>query len=128
MTTSPPIGWPLLPLPDADGTLNWPTLEQSVAQQIRVILQTRPGEQLMAPLWGAGLENFLHQPNTLATQRSIRDLITGSLGRWESRITVDDVTVAAVPDDATRLRINISYRLRLTGVLRQTGLTIDLGA
>ncbi len=128
MITSPPIGWPLLPLPDADGTLNWPSLEQSVAQQIRVILQTRPGEQLMRPQWGAGLENFLHQPNTLATQRSIRDLITSSLGRWEPRILVDDVSVASVPNDATRVRVNISYRLRLTGAARLTGLTIDLGA
>ncbi len=128
MTTFPPIGWPLLPLPDADGTLNWPTLEQSVAQQIRVILQTRPGEQLMRPTWGAGLENFLHQPNTLATQRSIHDSITSSLARWEPRIIVDNVAVASLPNDATRVRVNISYRLRLTGATRQTGLTIDLGA
>ena len=58
MNPAPLLGWPLLPLPDANGQVHWPSLEQSVAQQIRVILQTRPGEQLMRPTYGAGLENF----------------------------------------------------------------------
>jgi hypothetical protein len=60
MTSSAPIGWPLLPLPDADGRLSWPPLEQSVAWQIRVVLLTQPGEQLMRPEYGAGIERFLH--------------------------------------------------------------------
>jgi len=128
MTPSLPLGWPLLPLPDADGRLAWPTLEQSVAQQIRVILQTRPGEQLMRPQWGAGLENFLHEPNTLATHRSIRDRIVSTLGRWEQRILVDDVAVSPVAGDPTRVRVELAYRLRLTGAVRRTGLTLDLGA
>ena len=128
MTPSPPLGWPLLPLPDEHGQLAWPTLEQSVAQQIRVILQTRPGEQLMRPQWGAGLENFLHEPNTLATHRALRDRIVTSLGRWEPRILVDNVTVGPVADDPTRVRVDLAYRLRLTGAVRRTGLTLDLGA
>ena len=57
MIAAPPLGWPLLPLPDEHGQLSWPALEQSVAQQIRVILQTRPGAQLMRPAWGAGATN-----------------------------------------------------------------------
>ncbi|MHB9006438.1 MAG: GPW/gp25 family protein, partial [Limisphaerales bacterium] len=88
MNPAPPLGWPLLPLPDEGGHLRWPTLEQSVAQQIRVVLQTRPGEQLMRPDWGAGLENFLHEPNTLTTHRRLRDLVASSLGRWERRLIV----------------------------------------
>ncbi len=128
MTPALLIGWPLLPLPDATGSLDWPTLELSVAQQIRVILQTRPGEQLMRPQWGAGLENFLQQPNTLATQKSIQDTITTSLALWEKRIVVDDVAVATVPADPTQVRVQISYRIRLTGVSQSLGLTIDLGA
>ena len=68
----PPIGWPLLPQPDETGSLAYPTLEQSVRDQIRIILLTRPGEQLMRPEFGAGLENYVHEPNTLATRRRIR--------------------------------------------------------
>lgn len=68
----PLIGWPLLPLPDAHGRLNYPTLDQSVRQSIEVILRTRPGEQLMRPDFGAGLAAFLHEPNVLTTRRRIR--------------------------------------------------------
>ncbi len=128
MSTLPPIGWPLLPLPDEGGQLNWPTLEQSVAQQIRVILQTRPGEQLMRPSWGAGLENFLHEPNTLTTHRRIRDLVGSSLARWEQRIIVDDIAVAAPPDQPGQVRVEIAYRLRRTGASSRLGLTLELGA
>ena len=46
----PRIGWPLLPVPNENGELEYPTLEESVRQQIRVLLSTRPGEQLMGPI------------------------------------------------------------------------------
>jgi hypothetical protein len=122
------IGWPLLPLPDEAGQLNWPALEQSVAQQIRVILQTRPGEQLMRPDWGAGLENFLHEPNTITTHRRIRDLVGSSLSRWEQRIIVDDIAVFQPPDRPGQVRVEIAYRLRRTGASSRLGLTLALGA
>jgi phage baseplate assembly protein W len=106
----------------------WPTLEQSVAQQIRVILQTRPGEQLMRPGYGAGLENFLHESNTLTTHRRIRDLVATSLARWEQRILVDDIAVFAPNGQPGQVRVEIAYRLRRTGAASRLGLTLDLGA
>jgi hypothetical protein len=80
---SPLIGWPLLPLPDSEGCLNYPSLEESVRQSIRVILITRPGEQLMRPTFGAGLEVFLHDQNTLTTGSG--DGIARALGEANQR-------------------------------------------
>ncbi|HEY6168304.1 MAG TPA: GPW/gp25 family protein [Verrucomicrobiae bacterium] len=128
MIPAPPIGWPLLPSPDDDGQLAWPALERSVADQIRVILLTRPGEQLMRPGFGAGLENFLHEPNTLNTRRRIHDLILSALKRWEKRILLDDVAVNEVRGEPARVRVEICYRLRRTGAAGRTGITLDLGA
>jgi len=121
-----PIGWPLFPMPDSTGRLSYPTLEESVRQSVQIILRTRPGEQLMRPLFGAGLENYLHEQNTLTTRRSIRDAITESLARLEPRITVNRVEVAEVPDEPTRIRIEIAYQLRRTGAIQRVGLTMDL--
>lgn len=128
MTGSVLRGWPLLPLPDADGNLQYPTLEESVRQTIRVILSTRPGEQLMRPEFGAGLDQFLHEHNTHTTRRRIRDLVVESLKRWEPRITVARVEVQEVPETPTRLRVEIAYQLRRTGLRQQMGLTMELEA
>lgn len=120
------IGWPLMPLPDARGTLNYPTLEESVRESIQVILRTRPGEQLMRPRFGGGLERFVNEQNTIATRRKIRELITDALGRWEPRIILDRVEVTEHPDRPTHVRVVIGYRLRRTGAVEQIGLSMNL--
>lgn len=122
------VGWPLLPLPNANGELHYPTLEQSVRQSIRVILSTRPGEQLMRPRFGAGLQRMLHEPNTLTTRRRIRDLVQAALAEAERRIVVERVDVDAVADYPSQIRVQIAYRLVRTGVAQQLGLTLDLEA
>ncbi|HEX8774572.1 MAG TPA: GPW/gp25 family protein [Pyrinomonadaceae bacterium] len=122
------INWPLLPYPDATGQLSYPTLEESVRQSIRIILQTRPSEQLMRPLFGAGLENYVHEQNTLLTRRRITDLIKESLNRWERRIILNRVDVNEVPGQPTRLRVEIGYQLKRTGVVQRLGLVMELEA
>lgn len=130
MTTParPLVGFPLLPVPDERGELHFPTLETSVRQSIEVILRTRPGEQLMRPEFGAGLEEFAGEPNALLTRRRIRDLVAGSLGRWEPRIDVERIDVLEVDDAPSHVRVEIVYRLRRTGAVQGLGLTLDLGA
>lgn len=128
ITPPPPIGWPLLPVPDARGEVHYPGLEQSIRESIQIVLRTRPGEQLMRPQFGAGLEDFLHQPNTLATRRRVRDLVQQSLERWEDRILLDRIEVWEVPEQPARIRVEIAYRLRRTGASQQLALTMDLRA
>jgi uncharacterized protein len=123
-----PVGWPLLPVPDANGQLNYPTLQESIRQSVRVILRTRPGEQLMRPRFGGGLQSFLNEPNDLTTRRRIYDLITESLDRWERRILVDRVDVLEVPGFPSRLRVEIVYRIRRTGASQRLGVTMDIGS
>jgi hypothetical protein len=122
----PLIGWPLLPKPDTQGEMHYPTLAESVRQTIEAILRTRPGEQLMRPTFGGGLANYLHEPNTLTTQRRIREAIMASLGDFENRIMIDRVEVSDVPDEPTHIRIELAYRLRRTGTTQQLGLTMML--
>ncbi|HEU0015685.1 MAG TPA: GPW/gp25 family protein [Longimicrobium sp.] len=123
-----PRGWPLLPVPDDAGELRYPDLDESVRQQIRVILTTRPGEQLMRPDYGAGLDDYAHEPNTLTTRRRIRDAVHGALGRWEPRILLDRVEVWEVDDRPGEVRVEIGYRLRRTGAARKLGVVLELAA
>ncbi len=123
---APPIGWPLFALPNDNGMLDYPNLEDSVRQLIRVILSTRPGEQLMRPDFGGGLDTLLNEPNTLATRGRIRDLVQDTLARWEPRILLDRVDVLEVPLEPSHVRVEIAYRLARTGAPATLGVTVQL--
>lgn len=124
---APPIGWPLLPVPDALGEIAYPSaLADSVRQQLQVILSTRPGEQLMRPEFGAGLTDFLGEPDTVTTRQRIYDRVTGAIAQWEPRVEVDRVEVDDVPERPGWLRIEIGYRLRRTGEVRTLGMNLEL--
>lgn len=123
---STPVNWPLLGVPDSEGRLHYPSLAESVRQSIKIILQTRPGERLMRPGYGGGIERYLHEPNTLTTRRQIRDLITTSLERWEPRILMDRVDVWEVEERPDTVRIEIVYRLRRNNSSQQMGITLEL--
>ena len=121
-----PISWPFLPVPQ-DGKLAYTTLEQSVRDSIRIILTTRPGEQLMEPLFGAGLQNFLNQGNTVAVRREIQAAILENLQTYETRIAVDTVEVETVPDAPSQLHVQIFYRLLRTNAPQQIGVSMKGG-
>ena len=123
---SAPIGWPLLSTPDEAGRLRWPSLEDSIQQNIKVILQTRPGEQLMRPTYGAGLQDYIGQPDTTTTRRRLADAVQGSLSRYESRILVEGVDVDDDPAAPGWVRVEIRYRIRRTGASRRVGLNLAL--
>lgn len=122
---SPAIGWPLLPVPEK-GTLHFPSLEQSIKQSIKIILLTRPGEQLMRPLFGAGLSRFLHKPNTRETRQSMQMTVQETLNKFEKRIVVNRVDILQ-DENPDAIRIEIMYRILRTGEQAKTMLTMTIG-
>jgi uncharacterized protein len=125
-TYQDPIGWPFLPVPQ-NGQLSYPTLEQSVRDSIRVILMTRPGEQLMRPRYGAGLQNFLDEGSTVAVRAQIQTTIMQSLQNYENRITVDAVNVDPVVGSPAEVQVQIYYRVLRTNAPQQIGVTMQVG-
>lgn len=126
MTTyQDPVSWPFLPKPSA-GQLTYPDLERSVRDSIRIILTTRPGEQLMRPRFGAGLQNFLDDGNTVALRRQIQSAILEGLQNYENRILVDSVDVSPAGDDPSQVQVQIYYRLLRTNVPQQIGVTMRM--
>ena len=119
----PPLGWPLLP---AAGGMAFSPLEASVVEQIKIILLTRPGELLLHPEFGCGLEDHLHAPNTVATRRRIQDAVRQEVERFERRIHLERVEVHEVADSPERLRVELAWRLKRTGALSSLGLQLRL--
>lgn len=127
VTFRQPIGWPLLPLPDDTGRLAYPDLATSIRQRIEIILRTAPGEQLMHPEFGAGLEQVVHAQNTVQLRSQTQARIEENLAIYEPRIILDQVLVSA-SDDQRELIVAIAYRIRATGVAAQISASVPLSS
>jgi len=126
ITYRDPLEWPFLPVPQS-GQLSWPTLEQSVRDQIRIILMTQPGEQIMRQRYGVGLQNFLDEGNTMALRAQIQNAILQGLANYENRITVDAVDVDPVTGAPDQIQVQIHYRLLRTNAAQQVGINMQVG-
>jgi phage baseplate assembly protein W len=110
-----------------DGRLAFSAGSENVRQSIRIILLTRPRERLMLPGFGAGLNDFLFEPNTVATRRLIRQEIERALQAWEPRISLQSVLVDADPQDAQSAIAMITYTLVASQATEQLSVRVQLG-
>lgn len=106
------IGMPLFP--GQDGRMHVAVGPEKVRQAIFIILDTEPGERVMLPEFGCGLRRYLMQPNNPATRADIERATGLALARWEARIKVEQVDVAAGAD-ASLVLIAIHYAHVLDG-------------
>jgi phage baseplate assembly protein W len=121
-----PLCWPLLPLPDENGRMSYPDLEGSVRQRIEAVLRTSPGEQLMRPYFGAGLEQAIHRPNNAGVRAELQRDIAAHVRAFEPRILLDQVEVAT-GSDPSLLIVTIGYRIRQIGVATAITVSVPVG-
>jgi phage baseplate assembly protein W len=86
--------------------------EESIRQAIRIILLTNPGERVMRPDFGAGLNDFLFEPVTPGTMKALETRVNEALIDFEPRIDVISVAVTAPDSTSGRVLIDINYRVR----------------
>jgi phage baseplate assembly protein W len=108
------IGWAFPPAVFADGVIAEVAHEADIAQAIRIILGTNPGERVMRPEFGAGLRAFVFEPMSSTTLARLRDRVRESLVAWEPRIDVEQVSISRSPSELGTLLIAIEYRIRAT--------------
>jgi phage baseplate assembly protein W len=110
----------------ADGRFVWSEGETNIRESIALILKTESGERLGVPDFGAGLGRFLFEPNNAATHTRIQDAIATALARWEQRVQVESVDVAADQTDAESVLATITYRLIATDGRERISLNVPL--
>ncbi len=109
-----------------DGRLPFALGDESVRDSLRNILLTRPGERLMRPEFGAGLQRFIHEPDHEATRRLIADVAKGAVQRFEPRIVLESVDVEPVDGRPATLRVALRYHLRHDGQVGVLTLPLEL--
>ena len=111
-------GWYFPPKIDIDGSIADAVYEEDIDQAIWIILGTNPGERVMRPDFGAGLNKFVFEPINSTTIEQLRSRVEESLIAWEPRIDVKEVTVQPDRAERNRLLIDVQYRVRATNTVR----------
>ncbi|HYI40290.1 MAG TPA: GPW/gp25 family protein [Allosphingosinicella sp.] len=112
----------------ASGRMSWSEGERNVEESIAIILRTDRDERVGLPRFGTGLTAFLFEPNNVATHARIAHLIEAALKKWEPRIAVEDVEVAADPQAAETAVATIAYRLVASGAAATLAVNVPLAA
>jgi hypothetical protein len=110
----------------ANGRMLWSQGERNIQESIAVILKTEPGERAQLQRFGTGLSAFLFEPNNAATHARIAHAIDSALKKWEPRIAVEQVDVAADPKASETAVATIAYRLVATGAAQRVAIDVPL--
>jgi phage baseplate assembly protein W len=99
---------------DAQGGIALAKGQRDIEQAIRIILGTAPGERRMRPEFGCRIHELVFAPRNAATERLVVYYVQEALERWEPRIELQDVAVAAAPGQDGALLVEIRYQVKDT--------------
>lgn len=106
-------GWNSPVIPDEKGQIALtPSAADSIRQSIWTILSTAPGERVMRPDFGCGIQELVFAVNNAGTANAAAGAVREALALWEPRIDVLDVYATADPKSPNMLLIEIDYEIR----------------
>ncbi len=107
-------GWAFPLRTDAAGGIAMVSGERELEKCMRLILSTAPGERPMRPEFGCGIHDRVYDGADGATGSRIAADVEAALGRWEPRVTVQEVDVTVDRDTPGLLYIDIRYTPKAT--------------
>ena len=87
---------------------------RDIAESIRILLATLPGERVMRPGFGAGLELSLFAEVDPRLLNAIAARVTDAVLSDEPRIRLDDVEATAVPGRPGTIQVSLLYTVLAT--------------
>ncbi|MTD44540.1 baseplate protein [Conexibacter sp. W3-3-2] len=103
---------------DQRGALALARGDEDVAQAIGIILATAPGERPMRPEFGCRVHDHVFDQLDPETLGRVEGAVREALDRWEPRIDVEAVDFDLARADEGELHVELTYRLRETGSIR----------
>ena len=99
---------------DQSGSIATSSGPGDIDSSIRMILTTAPGERLMRPAFGCKIWELLFEPINANTLGLMSEAVKEAIGRWEPRVTLEDVRLDPSGQHAGQVLIEIDYVIRTT--------------
>jgi hypothetical protein len=109
-------GWKFPIKVNAKGGLSYSAGPERIQDAIWIVLSTSLGERLMRPDFGAGVHDYVFQPNSDVIRTRLQSAVNGALLKWEPRIELTNVNVQE-GDQPSQVLVSIDYRIRTTNEL-----------
>jgi phage baseplate assembly protein W len=86
--------------------------EQDVEESLRILLSTVPGERVMQPTYGCGLQRMVFEVVNESTLTELRSIVEKAVLFFEVRITLEqlDIDNSQLHDGVLRLRLDYTIR------------------
>jgi phage baseplate assembly protein W len=119
-------GTPVGLLIDPAGGIDTVADDDAIRQSLMLLISTAPGERVMRPEYGCDLSRLVFSPNDDTTAGLAIHFVRQAVERWEPRVEVVHVEAALDPEEATRLEIVLTYRVRATLRVESVVVGVDL--
>ena len=101
---------------DIDGYTMIKDLKTLLNQNLKMIVLTNPGERVMDPDFGVGINSYLFENFNNTIYTDIRNNVRDQVAKYLPVITIDSITFGGSNEDHNLLGISISYSIPSIGV------------
>jgi hypothetical protein len=105
-----------LNLDSRDGFQMLKSFKALVKQNLKMIILTNPGERVMEPSFGVGLNQFLFENFGHDTKGQIESKIREQVGIYMPAVQIREITFASTMPDSNYLGIVIEYVIPRIGI------------
>lgn len=106
-------GWSFPPEFEHSGNTRMVEKETDIRESLFILLSTTPGERIMHPDYGCGLNKLVFEPGSGSLVRRIQDMVQYAILMFEPRIKLQTVDVEYSSEEAV-IYITIDYYVRQT--------------
>ena len=99
-----------------DGFTMLKTLPEVVKQNLKMLILTNPGERVMDPNFGVGIQRFLFSNFSENIEPEIKDKIKSQVARYMPGIIITDVQFYKLEPDTNTMSFRIIYYVPDIGV------------
>jgi phage baseplate assembly protein W len=116
-------GWAFPVTFNAAGPVMSKTDLVDIAQNLKHLMGTLPGERIMRPQFGCDWLAILFKNLTDDLRAEIRTIVTEAIMRNEPRVVVEEVVVSQSREQVDRVHVSVMYRVAGRDVVRELAVT-----